>query len=202
MDVSRAGAQCGLAAEEVSGRVLPRSARSVTASQGGGWFAEGVSERSRASCAAWIARRFTDFDYACLVWWARNQLFFELEPRQRSARASAALRDPGRRSRSRPCARCTTGSGMEWSQSVDALRARALDEEAGPADAGSRRSSRLCASLLQRLDDVHARQWPKTELRAPARPEYRSGRGAGGKRDPGPVAQVRCGSAARWTCAR
>ena len=46
---------------------------------GGGWFAEGVSPavamklRELASSAD-----LTEFDFACLAWWARNSLYFEL----------------------------------------------------------------------------------------------------------------------------
>lgn len=45
--------------------------------QGGGWFAEGVSENTRRTLHQFRGNELSDFDWACLNWWARNQLFFE-----------------------------------------------------------------------------------------------------------------------------
>ncbi|MEM9172436.1 MAG: sulfotransferase domain-containing protein [Pseudomonadota bacterium] len=44
---------------------------------GGGWFAEGCSEQTKQTLRALDTREFSDFDFACLVWWARNVLYFE-----------------------------------------------------------------------------------------------------------------------------
>ncbi len=46
---------------------------------GGGWFAEGVSESTRRTLQEISADALSDFDWACLNWWARNRLFLELE---------------------------------------------------------------------------------------------------------------------------
>lgn len=45
---------------------------------GGGWFAEGVSDEVREVVQSLDAESLSDFDWACLNWWARNILFFEL----------------------------------------------------------------------------------------------------------------------------
>ena len=44
---------------------------------GGGWFAEGLSQQVREVLQGTDNRDFTDLDYACMSWWARNMLFFE-----------------------------------------------------------------------------------------------------------------------------
>ena len=46
---------------------------------GGGWFAEGCSEATVAALQGLDRSEFSEFDYACLVWWARNILYFEGE---------------------------------------------------------------------------------------------------------------------------
>lgn len=56
-----------------------RAVRLVSLNQpGGGWFAEGVSPKIAIKLREFASRELTEFDYACLAWWARNSLFFEL----------------------------------------------------------------------------------------------------------------------------
>jgi sulfotransferase family protein len=44
---------------------------------GGGWFAEGVSDEVRRVLQQFDPGDLADFDWACLNWWARNQIFVE-----------------------------------------------------------------------------------------------------------------------------
>lgn len=44
---------------------------------GGGWFQEGVSSETLNMLKKLEYSRLTDFDLACLVWWARNRLYLE-----------------------------------------------------------------------------------------------------------------------------
>lgn len=46
---------------------------------GGGWFQEGVSVKTEKILRSLNHGCLTEFDYACLVWWARNRLFTEQE---------------------------------------------------------------------------------------------------------------------------
>lgn len=46
---------------------------------GGGWFQEGVSAETEEILRSIDQDHLTEFDYACLVWWARNRCFFEQE---------------------------------------------------------------------------------------------------------------------------
>lgn len=46
---------------------------------GGGWFQEGVSAKTGAIMRSLDQGALTEFDYACLVWWARNRLYCEQE---------------------------------------------------------------------------------------------------------------------------
>ncbi|MCC5958850.1 MAG: sulfotransferase domain-containing protein [Rhodobacteraceae bacterium] len=52
---------------------------------GGGWFQDGVSEDMAAKLRLVYREDMSDFDLACLVWWARNQIYIEqqlfLDPR-------------------------------------------------------------------------------------------------------------------------
>lgn len=55
-----------------------RAIRLVCAGQeGGGWFQEGISEETGNILRNLPWQNFSDYDFACLVWWARNRLFFE-----------------------------------------------------------------------------------------------------------------------------
>ena len=55
-----------------------RAIRLVCAGEpGGGWFAEGISASVGKRVRDIDTSEFSEFDFACLVWWARNQLFFE-----------------------------------------------------------------------------------------------------------------------------
>jgi hypothetical protein len=44
---------------------------------GGGWFQEGVSPRISATLQEIYKPGLSDFDLACLVWWARNQILVD-----------------------------------------------------------------------------------------------------------------------------
>ena len=44
---------------------------------GGGWFQEGISEETLQVLQSIARDGFSPFDYACLVWWARNRIFIE-----------------------------------------------------------------------------------------------------------------------------
>lgn len=46
---------------------------------GGGWFQEGVSEETVKILRALDHECLSVFDYACLVWWARNRIYVEQE---------------------------------------------------------------------------------------------------------------------------
>ena len=46
---------------------------------GGGWFQEGVSAASIRTLKEIYTLDMTDYDLACLVWWARNRIFTELQ---------------------------------------------------------------------------------------------------------------------------
>ncbi len=55
-----------------------RAIRLVCAGQeGGGWFQEGISEETGNILQNLPWQNFSDYDFACLVWWARNRLYFE-----------------------------------------------------------------------------------------------------------------------------
>ncbi len=55
-----------------------RAVRLVCTGQpGGGWFAEGVSPSVAAGLRGTYRADLTDFDLACLSWWARNQIIVE-----------------------------------------------------------------------------------------------------------------------------
>jgi len=45
---------------------------------GGGWFAEGVGSEIAKRVRDIAKKDLTEFDYACLAWWVRNSLYFDL----------------------------------------------------------------------------------------------------------------------------
>lgn len=49
-----------------------------TGQSGGGWFAEGLSASTVETLRAVYKPTLSELDLACLVWWARNRLVFEL----------------------------------------------------------------------------------------------------------------------------
>lgn len=59
----------------------PTGSRAVrivcTGGVGGGWFQEGVSAETKNILRSIDQGSLTEFDYRCLVWWARNRLFIE-----------------------------------------------------------------------------------------------------------------------------
>lgn len=124
---------------------------------GGGWFAEGVSLPVRRRLQSLDRTRFTDFDYACLVWWVRNQLFFDLgledEPNVRLLRYETLVAEPQPTMR-----RLFDWLGMPWSESsMRFVHARSMRKpnlpEADPQVAA------LCSELMARLDAVHSAHW-------------------------------------------
>ena len=134
---------------------------------GGGWFAEGVSEAARRTLQGLDRSAFTDFDYACLIWWARNQLFFELnlagEPDVRLLRYETLVVDPKATMQG-----LFDWIGMPWSApSMRFVHGRSLNKRNLPALDSQVES--LCRELLQRLDEAHDRQ--RSQGAAPARDE-------------------------------
>jgi len=132
--------------------------RKVCAAEpGGGWFAEGVSDSMAQTLRGLDRSRFSDFDYACLAWWARNQLYFELgldgDPAVRLLRYETLVAEP------QPTMRALFAwLGMEWSEpSLRFVHARSARRPDLPTLDPQVES--LCNDLLQRLDEVHARQW-------------------------------------------
>lgn len=126
---------------------------------GGGWFAEGVSTAIRRSLQGLDRSGFSDFDYACLVWWVRNQIFFDLglatDPRVRLLRYETLVVEPQPTMR-----KLYQWLGMEWSEpSLRFVHARSLRRPDLPAL--DPQVASLCSDLLRRLDEVHARQWQK-----------------------------------------
>ena len=135
---------------------------------GGGWFAEGVSPAVLRTLQALDRSRFSEFDYACLVWWVRNQLFFDLgldrEARVRLLRYETLVVDPAWTMRG-----LYEWLDMPWSaSSMRFVHARSLHSpNQPPLDP---QLAPLCGNLLQRLDDLHDRQWQKP----PVSPETRA----------------------------
>lgn len=62
-------------------RKFPHATRAIrlvcNGQEGGGWFQEGVSEETSQILRDLPWQDFSEYDFACLVWWARNRLFFE-----------------------------------------------------------------------------------------------------------------------------
>ncbi len=60
---------------------FPHATRAIrlvcSGQEGGGWFQEGVSEETGRILHNLPWQNFSDYDFACLVWWTRNRLFFE-----------------------------------------------------------------------------------------------------------------------------
>jgi hypothetical protein len=124
---------------------------------GGGWFAEGVSEIVRRRLRSLDHSRLSNFDFAGLVWWARNQLFFELglakDPRVRLLRYENLVTEPGRTVRE-----LYRWIGMDGCESsMRFVHARSLRKPGLPAL--DPQVAALCTGLLARLDRTHAAQW-------------------------------------------
>jgi hypothetical protein len=127
---------------------------------GGGWFAEGASPAVARRLQSLDRSGFTNFDYACLAWWVRNNLFFELEldkqPGVRLLRYERLVAEP------EPTMRALfEWIGMPWSgASMRFVHARSMRKPNLPAL--DPQVASLCEELLRRLDDVHARQWQRS----------------------------------------
>jgi hypothetical protein len=136
------------------------SIRAVCADHAGrGWFAEGLSQPVRSTLRSLDCSRFTDFDYAHLVWWARNQLYFEMElasdPRVRPLRYETLVANP------EPTMRALCDwTGMGWSEmSMRFVHGRCMKKSnLPPLDP---QVASLCVALLARLDAEHDTRWLK-----------------------------------------
>lgn len=138
---------------------------------GGGWFAEGVSTAIRRSLQSLDRSGFSDFDYACLVWWARNQIYFDLglaaEPRVRLLRYETLVVDP----------KSTMNGLFRWldmpssGQSMRFVHAQSLFKRDLPSL--DPQVEMLCSGLQQRLDDTYERQWRETAQPSQSRQELR-----------------------------
>ena len=124
---------------------------------GGGWFAQGVSPSVLQKLKSLDRSRFSEFDYACLVWWVRNRLFLELElaneSRVRLLRYETLVETPV----------ATMDALFDWlgmPRSASAMRfvhASSLRKpHLPPMDP---QIASLCNSLLLELDAIHAAQW-------------------------------------------
>ena len=124
---------------------------------GGGWFAEGVSPAVARTLRAMDHSRLTDFDYANLVWWARNQLYFEMDlandPRVRLLRYETLVTQPESTMRT-----LCDWTGMGWSKlSMRFVHARSIRKSNLPRL--DPQVASLCEELLGRLDAEHRAQW-------------------------------------------
>jgi sulfotransferase family protein len=124
---------------------------------GGGWFAEGVSAEVAAVLRALPLTELSELDYACLAWWARNHLFFELGVEKlaqvRLLRYESLVQEPVDVLR-----RLFEWVGLSWSNPVCRfIHSRSVRQtdlsRLHPAVAS------LCGDLEQRLDAVNAAQW-------------------------------------------
>lgn len=140
---------------------FPRGTASIRAMcanyRDGGWFAEGVSRGVARRLRALDCSRFTDFDYACLVWWVRNQLYFEMglanDPRVRLLRYETLVAQP------EPTMRALFDwTGMSWSKmSMRFVHARSMKKSNLPRL--DPQVELLCTALLRRLDSEQGSQW-------------------------------------------
>lgn len=62
-------------------RAFPHATRAIRLAcrgeTGGGWFDEGLSPETRRILREFDVERLSDFDLACLTWWARNRICIE-----------------------------------------------------------------------------------------------------------------------------
>jgi hypothetical protein len=124
-----------------------------------GWFAEGVTPSMARTLRGLERSRLTDFDYACLVWWVRNQLYFEMDlgsdPRVRLLRYETLVARP------EPTMRALCDwTGMGWSRmSLRFVHARSMKKNNLPRLDPQVES--LCRDTLARLDAAQGAQWPR-----------------------------------------
>jgi hypothetical protein len=124
---------------------------------GGGWFAEGVPATIARELQGLDRSKFTDWDFACLAWWVRNRIYFDLglvdERRVRLLRYETLVAAPVPTMRA-----LNEWVGMEWrpasTRFVHSASMRKPDLPALDPQVASR-----CDELLQRLDAAHAAQW-------------------------------------------
>ncbi|MEO0575363.1 MAG: sulfotransferase [Pseudomonadota bacterium] len=124
---------------------------------GGGWFAEGCSEATVNTLRGLDRSAFSEFDYACLVWWARNILYFEGEhehhPRVRLLQYEETARDPHAMMRS-----VQNWIGIPVSQGAARfVHARSVaKKDLPPLD---EHVARLCSDLEARMNTLCKQQW-------------------------------------------
>ena len=124
---------------------------------GGGWFAEGVSAPVLQKLQSLDRSKFSEFDYACLVWWVRNRLFFDLDldrqPQVRLLRYETLVVDP----------KSTMRGIFDWTRmpssasSMRFVHAQSLYKRNLPAL--DPQVEALCSGLLLQLDTAHDQQW-------------------------------------------
>jgi hypothetical protein len=125
---------------------------------GGGWFAEGVSLPVAEQLRSLPLAELSEFDYACLVWWARNQLLFELEvdghPAVRLLRYETLAPQPV------PVLRALfEWLGVRWLDPVCRfVHSRSIRKANLPAMHPA--VATLCNALERQLDELNAAQWP------------------------------------------
>jgi hypothetical protein len=129
-----------------------------TGGAGGGWFREGISPRIGEVLRETWRPGLSDFELACLVWWARNQLVLEsglhgrpgftlLKYEALASAPPAMLRWLFQR------------LGMRYSEGVErGITARSIGRH--PAPAIDQRVLELCRSTQARLDEAFLAQDP------------------------------------------
>ena len=129
-----------------------------TGRPGGGWFREGVSTRIQEILQQVYRPDLSEFELACLVWWARNQLLMESglagQPGVTVVKYEKLVSDPYRM--------------LHWllqriplpypARTGDNITARSIGRHSAPAI--DERIQDLCNSTLAALDDAFLLQHP------------------------------------------
>lgn len=129
-----------------------------TGQPGGGWFQEGVSESAAAVLRSIYRPDLSEFDLACLAWWARNQIILEsgLTNAQNVTlvKYEALVTAPPRM-----LAWLCNRTGIEYRERIGKIiSARSIGRhEAPPMDA---RVRELCDAALTALDEAFQRGNP------------------------------------------
>jgi hypothetical protein len=132
--------------------------------RGGHWFHEGLSPQSRQILESFAGTSLSELDYACLTWWARNQIVLESvctgDPRLRLVRYEELIEAPQAR-----FAELFSYLGLSVLQGpIRHVRARPKAEDGRGAD--SPRVDELCRGLLGDLD--RARRYGEARQQQPA----------------------------------
>lgn len=135
-----------------------RAIRLVSHDQpGGGWFAEGVTPNIAKQLRELPLKSLTEFDYACLAWWVRNSLFFELGLERisnvRVMQYEELVKDP----RS-AMSNLFNWAGTEWSErAFRFVHARSVGKKDLPKLHPE--VEVLCDELKERLDKASVMYW-------------------------------------------